>query len=96
MESFEKYRRKALWIGPLLVALLVTGCAGITPYKPRDYRQEGLESGFYSGSEGEFVIYRKVDKPEAGKKPDETADREQQKIGNEEKKEESQSGEKAP
>ena len=82
-------RRSALWIGPLLVALLVAGCAGIKPYEPYDYRQEGLERGLFTGSEGEFVIYKKADKPEtgseAGKKPDETADGEQQKKDGEEK-----------
>ena len=55
------HRRKALWIGPLLVALLVTGCAGIKPYEPRDNREEGMEKGLFTGSEGEFVIYRKAD-----------------------------------
>ena len=83
-------RRRALWIGLLLVALLVAGCAGIKPYEPRDYREEGMEKGLFTGSEGEFVIYRKVDEPETGseaaKKPDETADGELQKEGGEEEK----------
>ena len=82
-------RRRALWIGLLLVALLVAGCAGIKPYEPRDYREEGMEKGLFTGSEGEFVIYRKVDEPETGseaaKKPDETAGGEQLKKGGEEK-----------
>ena len=60
------HRRKVLWIGPLLVALLVTGCAGIKPYEPRDYREEGMERGFFTGSEGAFVIFRKADEPETG------------------------------
>ena len=83
-------RRRALWIGLLLVALLVAGCAGIKPYEPRDYREEGMEKGLFTGSEGEFVIYRKVDELETGseaaKKPDETADGELQKEGGEEEK----------
>ena len=83
-------RRRALWIGLLLVALLVAGCAGIKPYEPRDYREEGMEKGLFTGSEGEFVIYRKADEPETGseaaKKPDETADGELQKEGGEEEK----------
>ena len=58
--------RKALWIGLLLVALLVTGCAGIEPYEPRNDREEGPEKGLFSGSEGEFIIDRKADKPETG------------------------------
>ena len=54
-------RRKALWIGPLLVALLVTGCAGIEPYAPRDQREEGPERGLLSGADGEFVFYFNLD-----------------------------------
>ena len=81
-------RRKALWIGLLLVALLVAGCSGIKPYEPRDYRQEGPERGLFTGSEGEFVIFRKADEPEtgseAGNRSDETADGGQQKMGSEE------------
>jgi len=82
--------RKAFLIGSLLVGLLFTGCAGISPYEPRDNREEGMEKGLFTGSEGEFVIYRKVDEPETGseaaKKPDETADGELQKEGGEEEK----------
>jgi hypothetical protein len=94
------HRRKALWIGPLLVALLVTGCAGIKPYEPRDNREEGMEKGLFTGSEGEFVIFRKVDESEtgseAGKKSDETADGQQQKLSSEEKKTVIKSGEQQP
>jgi len=96
----RKHRRKALWIGPLLVALLVTGCAGIKPYEPRDHREEGPEKGLFTGSEGEFVIFRKADEPktgsEASKRSDETADGEQQKTGSEKKKSEIKSGEQQP
>jgi hypothetical protein len=92
--------RKALWIGPLLVVLLATGCAGIKPYQPRDYRQEGPERGLFTGSEGEFVIYKKADEPEtgseAGKRSDETTDGEQQKLSSEEKKAKNKSGEQQP
>ena len=49
----------------MLVALLVTGCAGIKPYEPRDNREEGMEKGLFTGSAGEFVIFRKADAPEA-------------------------------
>ena len=93
-------RRRALWIGLLLVALLVAGCAGIKPYEPRDYREEGMEKGLFTGSEGEFVIYRKVDEPETGsetsKRSDETADGEQQKMTSDEKKTKNESGEQQP
>ena len=81
----KTHRQKALWIGPLLVVLLVTGCAGIKPYEPRDNREEGMEKGLFTGSEGEFVIFRKADEPEtgseAGNRSDETADGQQQKKG---------------
>ncbi len=77
------HRQKALWIGTLLVALLViAGCAGIEPYEPRDNREEGPEKGLFTGSEGEFVIFRKADEPETGseesKKKVETKSGEQQ------------------
>jgi hypothetical protein len=82
------------------VALLVTGCAGIKPYEPRNYREEGPERGLFTGSEGEFVIFRKADEPEtgseAGKRSVETADGQQQKLGNEEKKAETKSGAQQP
>ena len=61
------HRRKALWIGTLLVALLViAGCAGIEPYEPRNNREEGPEKGLFTGSDGEFVIFRKADGPKKG------------------------------
>ena len=89
-----------LWIGPLLVALLVTGCVGIQPYEPRDNREEGMEKGLFTGSEGEFVIFRKADEPETGSEAvestDETADGEHQKIGSKDKKEETKSVEQQP
>jgi hypothetical protein len=91
MRISKTHIRKALWIGPLLMALLVCGCTGIEPYEPRDNREEGPEKGLFTGSEGEFVIFRKTDEPktenEAGKVSDETADGEKQKGGSEEKKE---------
>ena len=59
--------RKVLQIGPLLVALMVTGCAGIKPYVPRDDREEGPKQGLLSGPEGEFVLFRSAGKPGTGK-----------------------------
>ena len=101
MGILRTHRRKALWIGALLVALLViTGCAGIKPYEPRDNREEGMEKGLFTGSEGEFVIYRKVDESETGsetsKRSDETADGEQQKLDGEEKKAKRKNDEQQP
>jgi hypothetical protein len=57
------HKRKALWIVSLLVALLVTGCGGIKPYEPRNHREEGSEKGLFTGSEGEFAIFRKAEEP---------------------------------
>ena len=94
------HKRKALWVGSLLGAMLVTGCAGIKPYEPRNDREEGPEKGLFTGSKGEFVIFRKAEETEtgseAGKRSDETADGEQQKMGGEEKKSETESGEQQP
>lgn len=48
------------WIkGPgtaLVVLFLVAGCSGITPFEPRNNREEGPEKGLFTGSRGEFVI----------------------------------------
>ena len=103
MSISRTHRRKALWIGTLLVALLViAGCAGIKPYEPRDHREEGPKKGLFTGSQGEFVILRKADDPEtdseARKGSSETADGDQQKTGSEEreKKAETKSGEQQP
>ena len=86
----KTHRRKALLISLLLLALLVAGCAGIEPYEPRDNREEGPQKGLFSGSEGEFVIFRKSDEPDSGsevhKNSDETVDGEQQKKGRQGKK----------
>jgi hypothetical protein len=93
-------RQNARWFGALLAALLVAGCAGIEPYEPHDYRQDGPKKGLFSGPAGEFVIYRKADAPEAGSgadnRQDETAGGEHQKVDSEEKKEETKSGEQQP
>ena len=66
MAKYSRLRRKVLLIGLLLVVLLAVGCAGIKPYKPHDYREDGLKRGLFSGSKGEFIIYKKVDEPETG------------------------------
>ena len=100
MTIFRKLGQKALLIGLLLVTLLVAGCAGMKPYKPHDYREEGPKRGLFTGSEGEFVIYRNADEPETdsevGKSSDETTDGKQQKTVSEKKKKEYKSGEQQP
>jgi hypothetical protein len=48
------------WVSPsaavLLLSLFVASCSSITPYQPRNHREEGPERGVFSGSKGEFVI----------------------------------------
>ena len=100
MDLFRKHKRKALWIGLLVAAMLVAGCAGIEPYEPRDNREEGPQKGLFTGAEGEWVIFRKTDEPktesEADKSSDETVNDENQKIGREEKKKKIKSNEQQP
>jgi hypothetical protein len=48
----------------LLIVVVMAGCAGIKPYEPRNNREEGPEEGLFTGSEGEWVIFRKADEPE--------------------------------
>jgi len=56
---------KALWIAALLLAsLIIGGCAGFTPYEPRNNREEGPEMGLFTGSRGAFEILRKAEAPE--------------------------------
>jgi hypothetical protein len=62
----RSHKTKVLWGVALIVAQLFTGCAGIEPYQPRDYREEGMEKGLFSGPEGEFVIFRKAGELETG------------------------------
>ena len=73
MAQLPAFRITLLWAA----VLLITGCAGITPYDPPDYREEPPVNGLLTGAEGEFVIYRKADEPgtgsEAGNGSDETA-----------------------
>jgi hypothetical protein len=61
----------ALTAAVLLLCLLVTGCSSITPYQPRNNREEGPERGIFTGSKGEFVI--PIPMPEEPAKEDEKA-----------------------
>jgi len=58
MDISIRHRRKALWIGALLAALLlvIVGCAEIRPYRPPNHREEGPAKGLFTGSQGEWVI----------------------------------------
>ena len=42
----------------LTVSAMLSGCTGMSPYEPRNNREEGPEKGLFSGSQGEFVIFR--------------------------------------
>ena len=63
----ETRRRKTGAGTALLLALLaVAGCAGMEPYEARNNREEGPAEGLFTGSEGEFVIFRYEDEPATG------------------------------
>lgn len=48
----------------ILLAFILTGCSGVKPYNPPDYRNEGTGKGLFSGEDGEFVIYQTGEVPE--------------------------------
>ena len=54
---YQKRGRRLLRLIAIVVVLLGSGCSGITPDgKLRNNREEGPESGIFSGPGGEFVI----------------------------------------
>jgi hypothetical protein len=62
MRICNKHSRKVRWTAVLLlIVFILTGCAGIKPYEPRNNREEGPEKGLFTGSEGEFVIFKRAD-----------------------------------
>ena len=69
------HKRQAIWIGALLAALLlIIGCAGIQPYNPPNHREEGPQKGLFTGSEGEFVIFRRADEQKKDSQDQQRAD----------------------
>jgi hypothetical protein len=51
--------KSGVWVSlaaAVLLCLLVSGCSSITPYQPRNNREEGPERGIFTGAKGEFVI----------------------------------------
>lgn len=53
------HKNTALRIVVMLVAsVIVAGCSGMTSVDLRNNREEGPENGIFSGSQGEFVIFR--------------------------------------
>jgi hypothetical protein len=51
------------------------GCGEIQPYKIPHHREEGLQKGLFTGSQGEWVILQVQEPPQSGssekKSPDE-------------------------
>ncbi len=58
MDWFKLIRRNIFW---LLLLLIISSCSGMEPYAPVNHREEGPESGLFSGPDGDFVIYRKTE-----------------------------------
>lgn len=57
MTLFQQYGRHLIGITALMVVISVSSCSGITPDgNLRNNREEGPESGLFSGPEGEFVL----------------------------------------
>ena len=62
MRICNKHSHKVRWaVALLLMVVVLAGCAGIKPYEPRNNREEGPEKGLFTGSEGEFVIFKRAD-----------------------------------
>jgi hypothetical protein len=72
MCRYQKRRHQLLRILAIVVALLGSGCSGITPDgNLRNNREEGPENGIFSGPRGEFVIIAPVSPTAGEKKPEE-------------------------
>jgi len=58
MILLDRHRLRVRFVVALLLMwfFFITGCSGITPYQPRNNREEGPERGIFTGSKGEFVI----------------------------------------
>ncbi|MEN8692642.1 MAG: hypothetical protein AB1Z51_00175 [Desulfuromonadales bacterium] len=52
MNKLKGYRFAAI----LTATVVVTGCSGIKPYDPPDYKEEPPGSGLLTGKDGEFAI----------------------------------------
>ena len=76
MYIFTMRRQKGWWVALALALLLVLiGCADVKPFQPSNHREEGPQSGLFTGSQGEWVIYpsNKSAAEGEGKKKVETA-----------------------
>lgn len=81
MRISDVQRRNTCWIAAIIALLLVIASCGIKPYEPRNNREEGPQQGLFTGPQGEWVIYQRVEEPESDgeekKRPDETTEAEQ-------------------
>ncbi len=66
--AMTTYRRCRAGTVVLLALLAVAGC-GLEPYEPRNAREEGPEKGLLTGSDGEFVIFRRGAAPKSEENP---------------------------
>jgi hypothetical protein len=57
MDASRNFKRAALSSGLLLTIVLLSACAGLEPFEPRNDRVEGPQRGLFSGEAGEFVIF---------------------------------------
>ena len=69
-DAKARARRLKPGAGLLLALLVLAGCAGIEPYEVQNRREEGPKSGVFTGSEGEFVIFRLEDKSKPEEQPE--------------------------
>ena len=69
-------RRRKPVVGSLLALLVLAGCAGMEPYEVQNRREEGPQNGVFTGSEGEFVIFRLEDKSKPEEQPEKEDDTE--------------------
>ncbi len=57
MNLFQQYGRRLICLTVPVIMMSISGCSGITPDgNMRNTREEGPESGLFSGPGGEFVL----------------------------------------
>ncbi len=72
MCRYQKRGRQLLCILAIVVVVFGSGCSGITPDgNLRNNREEGPESGIFSGPGGEFIIIAPAPPTTGQKRPEE-------------------------
>jgi hypothetical protein len=75
MRICNQHSRAVRWaLVLLLIVVVMAGCAEIQPYEPRNNREEGPEKGLFTGSEGEWVIFRKAEEQDKDSEDQKSAD----------------------